>query len=306
MAARFILSLDCEGRWGVADCLGRRERRLLTDRSLQSAYHSILSLLDEYSLPATFAFVGLFGETPGNFRKLRAEVELLAERQPNYLAPALRDIDESGGDGWHGNWAVEAVGSARTDHEIALHGITHVPWGKVDRDFAAAELALHPRLSSRVRFARTFVAPRNEVAHTDLLTSIAIEGYRAEPIGQSRAWSFLAEFNVWQGPQRDLSNPGSAPLPIPSGYFVNWQHGLRRLVPISVSCLRLEHMLATAARRSEIVHLWLHPENVATEPSTLELLQRMIGVVSRQRDAGTCEVMTQLDYVQSRQNPTAR
>ena len=299
MAARFLLSLDCEGRWGVADCLGRRERALLTDERLQSAYRSILSLLDEYSLGATFAFVGLFGETAESFRQLRADVEILAAKQPAYLATALRDIDESRGEGWHGNWAVEEVALARAGHEIALHGITHVPWGQVDREFAIAELALHPLLTSEVRSARTFIAPRNEVAHTDLLTSIAIEGYRAAPENRSRIWSLLSELNIWERPQQDYPASAAAPLPIPSGYFLNWQHGLRRSIPKSVSRRRLERMLTTAAERCGIVHFWLHPENIATEPSTLHLLRDMVEIVSQPRDTGASEVLTQIDYVRS-------
>lgn len=305
MSARFILSLDCEGKWGVADHLGRHERRCLTDAGLRRAYSAVLQLLDDYGMPATFAFVGVFGESATEFRRLRSEIDRLANKAPAYLGPALRDIDEGSREGWHGDWALEEVGAARQRHEIALHGVTHIPWGKIDRTLAAEELSLYPLLSGEVGRSRTFVYPRNEVAHVDLLNSIGIEGYRLAPRRRSRAVSLATEVNLLASPEADPSAETSAePLPIPAGYFVNWQHGLRRLVPQAVSRARLAMMLKRADRRGGIVHMWLHPENIATAEATLSLLEGLVGQVAKLRDSGRCEVLTQLDYVQRRRAAT--
>lgn len=300
MTARFILSLDCEGKWGVADHLGRNEQRSLTDDALRAAYSAILGLLDEYEVPATFAFVGLFGESPAGFRTLRAEIDRLAGKAPEYLAPALRDIDDGSREGWHGDWAVDAVGSSRLGHEIALHGVTHLPWAKVGRELAAEELALFSSLTSAVGRSRTFIYPRNQVAHVDLLDRIGIEGYRLAPRSRSRAASLASEFNLLTPPESDPPSAPAGPLPIPAGYFVNWQKSLRRLVPQAVSNARFGAMLRRAQRGSRIVHLWLHPENIATAPATLSLLRKLLRQVARVRDAGQCKVLTQLDYVQRR------
>src|SRR5437588_642093 len=128
MAALFLLTLDCEGRWGVADHLTSRDRRQLTDERLRYAYAAILKLLDDYGVEATFAFVGAFAQSPSDFARIRPSIEELRPVAPDYLGPALRGIDESGGAGWHGGQLVELVTSARTRHEIALHGVTHIPW----------------------------------------------------------------------------------------------------------------------------------------------------------------------------------
>lgn len=296
MTARFILSFDCEGKWGVADCLGPFERRKLTDARLRQAYRGIVALLDEYQIPATFAFVGAFSQSAACFRWLRPHLEELRVMAPDYIGPALRDIDETG-EGWHGDWAVDMVGSA-TRHEIALHGVSHVPWTSVGATFIDGELALFRVLVGPVRESRTFVYPRNMVAHVHRLPEFGIIGYRQAPPARSRLFSLASEFNVFARPEEDP--PRSDPQSIPAGYFVNWKHGPRRLVPTGVSAYRANHILATAFRRQAVVHYWLHPENVASEPNTLDVLRCVLREVALQREAGRCHVLTQLDYCHAR------
>ena len=298
MTARFILTFDCEGKWGVADVLDQFDRRLLSDQSLQRAYSSIVGLLDQVQVPATFAFVGLFGERKEEFTHVRGGVEQLARRAPQYLRPALDDIDR-GGEGWHGAWAVDLVGGADQDHEIALHGITHVPWGTVDSAFIEEELALFRSLTSAVEASKTFVFPRNDVGHEQMLGQAGMLGYRLAPAHRGRAAAFLSEFNVRMPSQADPVN-GEGPVRIPAGYFVNWQSGLRRTVPKRVSEMRFANMLDHAERTNGIVHMWLHPENVATAPATLDLLEGLLRQVAERREQGRCRILRQIDYVAER------
>ena len=294
MPARFILSLDCEGKWGVADSLTASHCRKLADDRLEEAYHGILRLLDEHDIVATFAFAGLFSQTAGQFACLRPQVEAFAQRAPDYLRPALRDIDATHGSGWHGAHLVEAVTSASVGHEIALHGVTHVPWTDMSEELAEAELDLFARLEGPVRQSRTFVYPRNLVAHVDMLEQLGMLGYRAAPRVRSRAASFAAEFNIFARPEPPIASDKM--VPIPAGFFLNWQSGPRRLIPPVVTQHRARRLLDRAASAGDVVHYWLHPENVATAPATLSVLRSLINEVARRRDAGSCEVLTQLDY----------
>lgn len=300
MTGRFILSLDCEGKWGIADHLGAASHRSLSDASLRQAYSSVIALLDEFDISATFAFVGLFGESPGAFRRLRPAVEQLAAGAREYLQPALDDMDHGSREGWNGDWAVEMVGAAKAQHEIALHGISHVPWDRMGDAFVAQEMALYRELESPVGRAVTMVFPRNRVAHADLLPSIGIEGYRLARKRRSRFQSLAAEFNIFNRSEPDASGPDRRPAPIPAGYFVNWQHGLRRLAPKAVSKRRFANILADAESKGGVCHYWLHPENIASAPATLDLLRAMMHQVARERDAGRCIVQTQIDYCRQR------
>jgi len=294
MAARFVLSLDCEGKWGVADSLTASHRCKLTDDRLAGAYDAILRLLDEYDIAATFAFAGLFSQTAAQFARLRPLVEAFAKNAPDYLRPALHDIDASQGSGWHGAHLVGGVTSARAGHEIALHGVTHVPWTSMSEELAEAELALFERLEAPVRQSQTFVYPRNLVAHVDMLERRGMLGYRTATPGRSRAASLASEFNIFPRPESPVAS--HALVPIPGGFFLNWRSGPRRLIPPAVTLHRARRLLDRAISAGEVVHYWLHPENIATAPATLSVLRGLIEEVARRRDAGTCEVLTQLDY----------
>ncbi|HEY7809909.1 MAG TPA: hypothetical protein VIA98_05990 [Allosphingosinicella sp.] len=294
MTARFILSLDCEGKWGVADVLTRDYHRQLSDERLREAYHALLALLRNYDVAATFAFVGLFGEDRANVRRLEPELRQLAEQVPHYLSPALEDMTAGSREGWHGDWAVADVLEQGPAHEVALHGVTHVPWGTVDRSFIDAERRLHAQLGPELRAAKTFVYPRNDIAHQAQLRDFGIGGYRLARL-RSRAASLATEFSVFTPPDTD-PQPLGDPVGIPAGHFVNWRHGPRRLVPRWLSILRGRRMLDRASATGGVVHYWLHPENIASAPDTLDVLRGILAHVARLREAGRCEVLTQLDY----------
>jgi peptidoglycan/xylan/chitin deacetylase (PgdA/CDA1 family) len=300
--ARFILSFDCEGKWGSADVLTADHRRDFTNDKLRDAYGAILAILDEYGVGATFAFAGAFSQSASGLSRIRPELEALANKAPDYLRPALRDIDETGGDGWHGATLVESVGAARTPHEIALHGVTHVPWRQMDAAFVEAELRLFKRLEGPVRDSRTFVYPRNMVAHADALAAHGFLGFRAARPHRTRLGSLLSELNLFERPEQERI--GNEIVAIPAGYFLNWQSGARRLVPPAITTLRAKRLLDRAAETDAIVHYWLHPENIATAPSTLELLDVLVREVAARRDAGRCHVLTQLGYCRSIESPT--
>jgi peptidoglycan/xylan/chitin deacetylase (PgdA/CDA1 family) len=294
VAARFILSFDCEGKWGVADHLTARHREELSDQRLREAYRSVLGVLDDFQIPATFAFVGAFTQSRGDFAKVRPAIEAISRVVPDYLGPALRDLDETGGAGWHGDHLVDLVGLAQAGHEIALHGVTHVPWTDFDEAGAQAELALFDQLEGPIRQSRTFVYPRNRVAHTDLLAGHGFGGFRTRGPRRSRLSSLLSEFNLFEAPEQP-SPPGSI-VEIPAGFFLNWRRGVRRLVPPAVTRARARRLLKAAAPNGGVVHYWLHPENVASAPSTIGILKLIVREVAEARDAGNCEVMTQLGY----------
>lgn len=294
MGSIFILSLDCEGKWGVADHLTAAHRRDLAGERLSAAYHSVLRALDEHDVAATFAFVGAFTQSQAGFAVIRPQIKKLAGLAPAYLKPALQDIDDTAGDGWHGGDLVDAVLDSRIPHEIALHGTTHVPWTQVDADFARAELQLAGELRGPIRGSRTFVYPRNLVGHVELLDQHGFAGYRRAAPARSRTASLMSEFDLRVAPDRPRSSSGLKE--IPAGYFLNWCHGLRRLVPPAVTIARARRLLETAERGGGVVHYWLHPENIASAPSTLESLQALLREVSKRRDSGHCQVLTQLGY----------
>jgi hypothetical protein len=143
----------------------------------------------------------------------------------------------------------------------------------------------------------TFVYPRNLVAHQAVLRDAGIKGYRANRASSSRLAAYLSEWNILQMPENDP--PKTEPIEIPAGFFVNWQSGLRRLVPPEITRARVRHLLAKASQQGSIVHFWSHPENFATAPATFDVLAVLLAEVAAARDAGQLTVMTQQQYCRS-------
>ena len=97
MPGIFILSLDCEGKWGIADQLNESHREFLSDARLRVAYASVVALLDQFGLSATFAFTSLFTLPPNQLRALPGEE--ISYRLP-YTVSAFNDFKLGLFEGW--------------------------------------------------------------------------------------------------------------------------------------------------------------------------------------------------------------
>lgn len=294
MPATFLFSFDCEGKWGVADGLLLATHQGLSDERLRQAYRQLVALLERYEMPATFAFVGLFAEPPAQVVRMRESLDRMASLSPDYLAPALADMREGSRQGWHGDWAIDLVGSSASPHEIAFHGVTHIPWDRMDGRLLDEEMSLFRSLASPVRGSRTMVFPRNRAGHLDAVRTLGIEGYR-KGLNRARLVNLLDEINPLPRLQADDALD-EGPVAIPAGYFVNWQAGPRRAIPRSLSRLRARLLIDRAARSGTTVHFWLHPENIAQSPRTLARLEDILALVRRACERGQGRIQTQLGY----------
>ncbi len=286
----------------MADRIGPHHDRYFTQSALADAYRRITGLFARYEVPATFAFVLAFTLT-------EAERVTLAERLVDVTIDGrnwlrhFRTAEAAGRtDGWFCPDALEMV---RDDphHEIACHGFCHAPLaeGSIAREDAVREIE-SCRIAAAIKRIdpQTFIYPRNQIGHLAELASAGFAGYRTRPPEHGsgltgRARSLIAEF--------DLSTRSQPPEPrregmvaIPSGYFLNWQRGLRRAVPRAISRLRWKAILADAARTGNVAHIWLHPHNIIDGPGTLERLEDVVAEAARLRDAGRLQIVTQDQY----------
>ena len=298
-SARFIVSLDCEGKWGMADHLQPYHHELLTDEAIAAAYQQLVAIFGRYEIPATFAFVMAFTFTAEEREGFRDE--LLGDEDDAWLRPYREAVAGGYVGGWHQPAALEIVQAAGV-HEIACHSFCHRPLGDGSISAAGAERELDCALAvaglKRLDF-ETFVFPRNEIGHLDALRSHGFIGYRQRlrrPTGRvGRALSLAEEFNVWTASQRPVPAADGL-VPIPSGRFLNWRFGLRAKVPPQATVARWRHQLRSAAQTSGVVHLWLHPHNLITGPGTAALLEQVLVEAATMRDRGGIRVVTQRDY----------
>lgn len=299
MTATFILSFDCEGKWGMADRLTSEIDRSITDESNTYVYEAILQTLQRHEIAATFAVVGLFVTGPDGVNQFRNQLSESPAHDLWMRAP-LRALDSNSIGGWYKTDLLERLKIA--SHEVASHSLTHVPFdgANVDTETRSLELALMQEVGTQQGISfDTFVYPRNLIVEPDLLTDVGILGYRTNRDFRghpklARLESFASEFNIFQ--RSEAQSLCERPVAIPSGVFLNWRHGLRRSVPIHVSVARWKHVLDHAERTNGVAHLWLHPHNLLTAPTCLRLLDLLLDLVSERQKSGRLVVRTQAEY----------
>jgi Polysaccharide deacetylase len=302
-SASFIFSLDCEGKWGMADAITNEHRRNFTTDRLWRVYRDLLDLLSSLDLSATFAFVGAFTLSPEQYDRYADRIAGSPAVQA-WLRHFEQDRRARNVEGWFLPGVLDAVRN-RGHHEIASHGFVHLP---LHEKTSAADA--EREIQTAVEVARsqgwspeTFIYPRNSVGHVDLLRKYGFVAYRdgfhkkRGKLDQIR--SIAAELNLAGKGQPHVSND-SYPLCLPSGYFLNWRWGARRLIPIPATVARWKAIVDDSIRNGRVAHAWMHPHNLLYGDRQLELLENILTYVARRVRAGDLHNMTQLEYTRRR------
>ncbi len=297
--ARFILSFDCEGKWGMADDPAMATNNPIGYNSLVKAYAGIFEILERYEVPATFALVGLFA---GGYEEYIESRNKLLESKPhkNWLQIPERSFSAGITDGWFYPELVERIRS-KGMHEIASHSYSHLPMhneGVTDKSFATElELVKQWKVANSIELS-TFIYPRNQIQFKDALNDFEYLGYRQCDI-QNTAYAtrlkiLQDECNIQK--KSDMHSVFANPIAIPPGTFLNWRHGPRRAIPKSITMRRWANVLKHAVSTGGVAHLWMHPHNLITAKGQVEFFEDAISRVAEFRNSGLIEVRTQSDY----------
>ena len=84
---------------------------------------------------------------------------------------------------------------------------------------------------------------------------------------------------------------------IPGGYFLNWRHGLRSLIPSFITHKRFQSSLIRASQNNEVVHIWIHPHNFINGRGQYELFEKCLSTLKEFSVAGKISIMTQEQYL---------
>lgn len=298
-----IVSLDCEGKWGMADHLAPYIHACLTDDALAAVYRRLVQMFASYDIPATFAYVMAFLLTPTERQGFGHLLERDGRDDP-WMEHVWQAWEAGHTQGWFQPEAL-AVVLADGRHEVACHGFSHrsLADDAISAESAREELdaAQAVALVKGVEL-KTLVYPRNQVGHRAILRDNGFIGYReklSRPGGAlGRIYRLAEEFNVAARAQKPEFILADGLVPIPPGFFFNWQFGSRRLVPGRVTVTRWKNLLDAAASDGGVVHLWLHPHNLITAPQTGDNLARVLAHAALLRDRGSIEIITQEQYCQ--------
>ncbi|THE62984.1 polysaccharide deacetylase [Salinadaptatus halalkaliphilus] len=286
-----VISLDAELGWGFHDLETLPRNRVESGRR---GWKACLELFDEFDVPATWAVVGhLMLESCDGIHDDYPAPDGWFARERN----AWRDREDLR----FGPNLVDAVLAADVDHEFASHSFSHVLFGQpeTDRELAAAELERALEIATAWnQSVASFVFPRNDVGHRDILAEYGITAYRGISPYREGVRGFVDSTvrnrSLLVRPTVDefgLVN-------VPASMFLFGFEGPARTVAESVwadpMVRQARRGIDEATRRDGVFHLWFHPNNL-TRPRDDQRLRSILSYLDRTRASTDLTVETMGD-----------
>ncbi|MBZ6495737.1 polysaccharide deacetylase family protein [Natrinema longum] len=289
-----VISLDAELGWGFHDLVEPPSDRVEAGRR---GWSVMLELLSEFDVPATWGVVGhlmldscdgTHAEHPAPDGWFERERTAWADRDDLRFGPDL----------------VSAITESDVDHEFASHSFSHVLFGRpeTDRELADAELERCRELAADWNQSLdSFIYPRNDVGHRDVLADHGITAYR----GRSPTRDGVR--GVFDSTIRDRSmlvEPAideHGLVDVPASMFLFGFEGPARTVAESIwedPMVALARRGIDEATRSDgLFHMWLHPNNL-THDRDDRRMRAILSYLDRQRSATELTVETMTDVAQ--------
>ncbi|QCS42012.1 polysaccharide deacetylase family protein [Natrinema versiforme] len=296
----FTLSLDTELAWGTFD-VGRLEAHKTAYRATPDIIERLCELFDEYQIPATWALVS---HLLVDCRHGRGHADRTLPDFPwidDWFAemPCSSGLDEGL---WYAPWIVDRLQACQTDQEIGLHGATHMPLGAngCSRRNAEEELEIAIKtLREHGEEPETFVYPRNDIGHVDVLRDNGIRTYREV---DARWYERSLVPDTAKPPLRFLDEATQRTPPIveptlndglvelPGSQIFRPSHGGWQYAPTGSSVARAKKGLQRAAQTGGVFHLWFHPFNLGHASSKdMERFERVLAMASELAENGEIE-----------------
>lgn len=262
-----VLSIDAELAWGFHDQSRLPDDRL---RAARSGWITLLDLLDEYHMPATWALVG---------HLMLDSCDGVHAGHP--APPGWFDRDPGGNRFEHPLWyapeLIETIQAADVDHELASHTFSHIPFGHPDvtAEIVDAELSRHVSLAEEWGFTlRSLVFPRNQVGYLDRLATHGFTCYRGiEPNSDSILRKPRKAFEMVGGggpppvtqPRIDVNGLVNIPATIDLFGFEGVAKQVVEPLVGDPIVTTVEAGIEAAIEHDAILHGWLHPNNIKSE-----------------------------------------
>ena len=301
----FTLSLDFELIWGTQDIAGPGGFRKACLLERKRIIDDLLALLDEFEIPATWCTVGhLFLDA------CDGRHSDLARPTHAWLKADWYQHDPGGGENnesvFLGKSLVAKILACPTKQEIGFHSFSHVIWGDpgcsrevAESEIKACEAAAAWTLSRPI----SFVFPRNQVGHLDVLAAHGIRVFRGpgprfyerdeNPGLVGRLAHFLEVLAGTPAPTVMPETTKEGLVNLPGSMIYLPAHGIRGFIPVSRRVKRALAGLENAARQRRVFHLWFHPTNLADRYAfMLDGLKQVFSEVRSLRRAGRLEVRT--------------
>src|SRR3989344_1463651 len=255
--ALFNLTVDLELAWSRArknDGATTLAESLRRGRLARKNFPALLSLLDSYGIPATFAIVGHVAldncsdhNQPPKFH-------------PDWINGDWYDIDPKSDDNYYGLDLVKELLKG-PGHEIASHSFSHVDFSDefTGADVAAFEIAESRRVIEKLGAPLdTFVFPNNRPAFVDILAKNNFTIYRNSKNGKIAR----DQYGCWQ---------------FPVGIWIS---------PNAFGPKETIELVKTAIQKQQLVNFWFHLHEFAGEKQLREFFEPVLRFVSESARQG--------------------
>lgn len=303
----FLLSLDTELAWGgMHNCSFEQREHLYA--GTRRAIKELIGLLERYEVQATWAVVGhllLESCKPQDGVK---HPELVRPDYTWFSGDWLADdpCTDAGSDPyWYAPDIVEDVLACSVPQEIGCHGFSHMIAADPGCSAECFESEIRASLqvaSRRGLTLKSFVFPRNAVAHLDVLARYGFTAFRGVvPAGRN--------YRRLPGPLKKIANGARWSFPLlpltaepsreegmwnlPATSFYMHRMSAARLVPIRMRVHRAIRGIDLAVRQRSTFHMYFHPFNLASDPEgLLGGLGQILRYVRDRRDDGVLQTAT--------------
>ncbi|EMA71067.1 DUF2334 domain-containing protein [Halorubrum distributum] len=298
---RFVISLDTELSWGSFDTAGV-EYHKQAYRNTREVVDGLCSLFDAYEVPVTWALVmHLFDDCDGNHELNSPQFDWV---DWNTAMPCVTDTDQ---ELWYAPEVLERIRSTTVDHEIGLHGYSHLILGAdgCTRSTAQSEVEKAVAVANRCGIdPETYIFPRNEIGHLDVLRDNGLQFFR----GVDARWYERRLSGVLQKPLRfadetlQWTPPVVSPrkrdglVELPGSQILRPFDGPWHYTPADSQLVRAKRGLNRAAQTGQVFHLWFHPFNLGTSIARhLSLMEEIVSYAAELRDRDEIEICTIAD-----------
>ncbi len=282
-----LITFDTELFWGLF-FLPQFADREADMPSVRSALEHALGVLDARGLPATFAVVGRLFAAKGDVGEGPFHPDLPADWKVRAEAGRLAIPGA-----WWGRDVVDQILRSPGDHEIGGHGHVHVDFDRLTEAAASRDVRATIEAAKTMGVdIRSWVFPRNRVAHERVLARCGIRTYREAPPSRPRALRFADQFlgRARAGVPRRTAE---GLIALPAGAPIIPGDGVRRLLSWKARRRLVQNGLEDAVRTGGVFHLWTHPHNFVRNSDLMRrVLEDAADEFVRARDREGLEVLT--------------
>ncbi|MCK4949682.1 MAG: polysaccharide deacetylase family protein [Thermoplasmata archaeon] len=292
--AYFTFSVDFELAWGLVNT---NPQLLTTLRKLPGAARDptdfLIRALEKNEVPCTWAVVGhlLLDSCE---REDGIPHKGMPRPTPEWFHPdPCTNVDKN--PFFYARDVVEEISSSSVQHEIACHSFSHVDFSQCSKDIARAEIETSREIARELGITfKSFVYPRNRVAHVDLLRESGFRVYRGREIwrpetGRERATLLSTKHRILPSPTSPERSEGIWEIPTCLHFSCLGRPAAR--LPLN-ALWQARTGTREAIKSHRVFSVYLHPWELALYPSLRKGVEILLRHVSRIRDQGRISIVT--------------